>query len=84
MWFLINSSFDNARRYKLQNQGAIQEDLIVTLDNNDGKVLDRWGRGLFFMPHGLEIDSDGNTWVTDVALHQVFKVLSSITNQVSS
>lgn len=25
------------------------------------------------MPHGLTIDGDGNVWVTDVALHQVFK-----------
>ncbi|GFS07686.1 peptidyl-glycine alpha-amidating monooxygenase [Elysia marginata] len=28
----------------------------------------------FFMPHGIEIDHDGNAWVTDVALHQVFKI----------
>nr|CAH0105512.1 unnamed protein product [Daphnia galeata] len=25
------------------------------------------------MPHGLEVDAEGNTWFTDVALHQVFK-----------
>ena len=25
----------------------------------------------FFMPHGLTIDSEGNTWLTDVAMHQV-------------
>lgn len=25
------------------------------------------------MPHGLTIDADGNVWITDVALHQVFK-----------
>lgn len=30
------------------------------------------------MPHGLEIDSQGNVWVTDVALHQVFKVSLSL------
>ena len=23
------------------------------------------------MPHGLTIDSEGNTWLTDVAMHQV-------------
>lgn len=23
------------------------------------------------MPHGLTIDHEGNTWLTDVALHQV-------------
>lgn len=25
------------------------------------------------MPHGLTIDSNGNVWLTDVALHQIFK-----------
>ena len=25
------------------------------------------------MPHGIEIDPNGNIWLTDVALHQVFK-----------
>ena len=25
------------------------------------------------MPHGITIDHEGNTWLTDVALHQVFK-----------
>lgn len=25
------------------------------------------------MPHGITIDNKGNVWVTDVALHQVFK-----------
>lgn len=25
----------------------------------------------FYLPHGLSVDTDGNYWVTDVALHQV-------------
>ena len=25
------------------------------------------------MPHGLSFDPDGNAWLTDVALHQVFR-----------
>lgn len=25
----------------------------------------------FFMPHGIEVDKQGNIWLTDVALHQV-------------
>ena len=25
------------------------------------------------MPHGLEVDREGNIWVTDAGLHQVFK-----------
>ena len=27
----------------------------------------------FYLPHGLTIDSNNNVWLTDVALHQVFK-----------
>lgn len=32
-----------------------------------------WGNNHFYMPHGLTIDHENNVWVTDVALHQVFK-----------
>lgn len=56
------------------NDGPIQGNTIVTLDAGDGSVLDERGRGLFYMPHGMTIDRMGNTWLTDVALHQVFKV----------
>lgn len=27
----------------------------------------------FYMPHGITVDKDNNVWITDVALHQVFK-----------
>ncbi len=35
--------------------------------------MNEWGAGLFYMPHGLTIDNQGNVWITDVALHQVIK-----------
>lgn len=38
-----------------------------------GKLVGEWGAGLFAMPHGLSVDSQDNVWLTDVALHQVFK-----------
>uniref|UniRef100_A0A452RVK1 Peptidylglycine alpha-amidating monooxygenase n=1 Tax=Ursus americanus TaxID=9643 RepID=A0A452RVK1_URSAM len=38
----------------------------------DGKPLFLFCR--FYLPHGLSVDKDGNYWVTDVALHQVFKL----------
>lgn len=28
---------------------------------------------MFYLPHGMTIDRHGNVWVTDVAMHQVFK-----------
>jgi peptidylamidoglycolate lyase len=51
----------------------IRENTIITLDQQSGKIIKNWGGGLFIMPHGLEIDKENNVWVTDVALHQIFK-----------
>lgn len=57
-------------------EDKIQENTILTLDKQTGKVLKSWGADLFIMPHGLEIDKENNVWVTDVGLHQVFKFSS--------
>ena len=51
----------------------IQTDTIVTLNKYTGKLINSWGSNLFYMPHGLTIDSEGNIWVTDVGRHQVLK-----------
>jgi peptidylamidoglycolate lyase len=51
----------------------IKEKTILILDNKTGKIKNAWGSDLFIMPHGLEVDNEDNIWVTDVALHQVFK-----------
>jgi peptidylamidoglycolate lyase len=51
----------------------IQENTIVTINKLTGEILKSWGADLFIMPHGLEVDNENNVWVTDVALHQVFK-----------
>ena len=62
-------SFD--RENVLQEKKVIAEDTIITLDADTGKVKSSFGSGLFYMPHGLSVDHGGNTWVTDVGLHQV-------------
>ena len=31
----------------------------------DGKVVKSFGGGMFIWPHGLDVDPDGNVWVTD-------------------
>ncbi|MFH6603793.1 peptidyl-alpha-hydroxyglycine alpha-amidating lyase family protein [Maribacter algicola] len=54
-------------------EDKIQENTILTIDKQTGEVRRNWGANLFVMPHGLEIDKEDNIWVTDVALHQVFK-----------
>lgn len=51
----------------------MKEDAIVILDSHTGQLVDSWGAGKFVTPHGIEIDSDGNIWLADVGLHQVFK-----------
>ena len=51
---------------------AIPQDTILTV-NSTGHIINRWGKDFFFLPHMITIDSQNNVWVTDVALHQVFK-----------
>src|SRR5687768_6639272 len=46
---------------------------VLVLDADSGTVRRAWGAGRFAMPHGLTVDAAGNVWLTDVALHQVYK-----------
>ncbi|WP_404335493.1 peptidyl-alpha-hydroxyglycine alpha-amidating lyase family protein [Sphingomonas sp. MMS12-HWE2-04] len=46
---------------------------VVAFDGETGKIANAWGDGRFVMPHGLSVDAQDNIWLTDVALHQVFK-----------
>lgn len=46
---------------------------VSVFDGPSGKLLNSWGAGFFVMPHGLSLDHEGNVWLTDVGLHQVFK-----------
>ena len=39
-------------------------DPVVKFDL-DGKVVETFGGGLFIWPHGIDVDADGNVWVTD-------------------
>jgi peptidylamidoglycolate lyase len=57
----------------LMPETLISDPTILELDSPTGQVINRWGAGLFIMPHGLTIDRNNNVWVTDVGLHQVFK-----------
>ncbi|XP_078009193.1 peptidyl-glycine alpha-amidating monooxygenase isoform X3 [Phascolarctos cinereus] len=68
------NSFDSKFVYQQRGLGPIEEDTILVIDPNNAAVLRSTGKNLFYLPHGLSIDKDGNYWVTDVALHQVFKL----------
>ncbi|KAM5330366.1 peptidyl-glycine alpha-amidating monooxygenase isoform 12-T16 [Glossophaga mutica] len=68
------NSFDSKFVYQQRGLGPIEEDTILVIDPNNATVLQSSGKNLFYLPHGLSVDKDGNYWVTDVALHQVFKL----------
>ncbi|XP_070321964.1 peptidyl-glycine alpha-amidating monooxygenase isoform X3 [Odocoileus virginianus] len=68
------NSFDSKFVYQQRGLGPIEEDTILVIDPNNAAVVQSSGKNLFYLPHGLSIDKDGNYWVTDVALHQVFKL----------
>ncbi|KAK3914351.1 Peptidyl-alpha-hydroxyglycine alpha-amidating lyase 1 [Frankliniella fusca] len=76
-------TFDIEDNYLRKEDGPVDEDTVVVLDPNTGSIIKSWGKGIFYMPHGLTIDSEDNLWVTDVALHQIFKFpsLSSLTKE---
>ncbi|CAL8143804.1 unnamed protein product [Orchesella dallaii] len=68
-------SFNDTNHYLREDEGPIDEDTIVVLDSKSGQLLASWGGGIFYMPHGITIDHENNIWLTDVAMHQVFKFL---------
>ncbi|CAG7730243.1 unnamed protein product [Allacma fusca] len=68
-------SFNDSNHYTRADEGPIDEDTIVVLDSKTGQLLASWGGSLFYMPHGITIDKNSSIWLTDVALHQVFKFL---------
>uniref|UniRef100_A0A6J0TVG7 Peptidyl-glycine alpha-amidating monooxygenase isoform X3 n=1 Tax=Pogona vitticeps TaxID=103695 RepID=A0A6J0TVG7_9SAUR len=68
------NSFDSNYIYRQKGLGPIKESTILVLDPSNSAVLHSTGKNLFYLPHGLSIDNNGNYWVTDVALHQVFKL----------
>ncbi|XP_060807382.1 peptidyl-alpha-hydroxyglycine alpha-amidating lyase 1 isoform X2 [Amyelois transitella] len=66
------NSFTSREVYQNIGEPPIPDPTILVF-NDTGELVDKWGENLFFMPHGITVDHSGNVWVTDVALHQVFK-----------
>ena len=46
---------------------------VFVFHGRTGNPLVQWGKERFALPHSLTVDDQDNVWVTDVALHQVFK-----------
>jgi peptidylamidoglycolate lyase len=52
----------------------IAEPTVLRFRAQTGELAAAWGAHQFAMPHGLSVDHQGNIWLTDVVLHQVFKL----------
>uniref|UniRef100_J3S993 Peptidyl-glycine alpha-amidating monooxygenase n=1 Tax=Crotalus adamanteus TaxID=8729 RepID=J3S993_CROAD len=70
------NSFNSSYVYQQKGLGPIKENTILVVEASTSTILHSTGRNMFYLPHGLSIDNNGNYWVTDVALHQVFKLAS--------
>lgn len=66
-------SFPDGINFDKKTFGAIQQNTILTVNTKNGQIIRQWGNNTFYMPHGLSVDTEGNFWLTDVAMHQVFK-----------
>ncbi|TRY67348.1 hypothetical protein TCAL_12467 [Tigriopus californicus] len=66
------NTFKSNNVYSGDKDKPIKDDTILTLDGA-GNIINSWGSNLFFLPHMLTVDKQNNIWVTDVAMHQVFK-----------
>ncbi|KAK2588658.1 hypothetical protein KPH14_001559 [Odynerus spinipes] len=75
VWGYDTFTQDNV--YQEEYKGPIEVNTVLTLDPKTGDVIHGWGNHTFYLPHGIHIDGFGKVWLTDVALHQVFKYDSS-------
>ncbi|CAI9730823.1 peptidylglycine alpha-amidating monooxygenase-like [Octopus vulgaris] len=64
-------SFNKSNIFQDQNKPILVPTIVVF--SKEGKLLNQWGNNTFFMPHGITVDKNGSVWLTDVALHQVFR-----------
>ncbi|KAK7792477.1 hypothetical protein R5R35_013863 [Gryllus longicercus] len=78
VWSAQTFTYGNV--YNEKELGPIQQNPVVVFHATTGAVIEEWGSNLFYLPHGLTIDFENNIWVTDVALHQVFKFSANRTS----
>ena len=64
--------FARDNTYGMDQNTPIPVDTVFTV-NSTGHIINSWGRNIFFLPHMITVDSKNNVWMTDVALHQIYK-----------
>lgn len=69
---------DNYFQHK--KDGPIADPVVLKV-SPQGSLLKTWGHGIFYMPHGLTVDSRNNLWITDTARHQVIRAPAFNTNK---
>lgn len=69
-----NQQTFNVNNVYTGNSNPISNATIIAYKRHNGAEAYRTGHGLFYMPHGLTVDSTGAMYVTDVVLHQVMKL----------
>jgi peptidylamidoglycolate lyase len=52
---------------------VLTEPTVLEIDGDSGRLIASWGANTFLVPHGITVDGEGNVWLTDVGLQQVFK-----------
>ena len=68
-----SNTFDWSNKFSGDQNSPLVQKTILTLNASNGGIINAWGDNFFFMPHMLTVDHQNNVWVTDVAMHQVFK-----------
>ncbi|KAF6780370.1 hypothetical protein AHF37_00148 [Paragonimus kellicotti] len=65
------STFDENEVFLGQSEPPINVGVLAKL--NDSELEASYLKDQFYLPHGLTRDHEGNVWITDTAMHQVYK-----------
>jgi len=71
-------AFDESNQVREEYRKPISGDTLVWVNRESGKVEKKGGENLFFLPHGITIDTEDNMWITDVGSHQMYKLNSDM------
>ncbi|KAF5401548.1 hypothetical protein PHET_05277 [Paragonimus heterotremus] len=66
-----SSTFDENEVFLGQSEPPINVGILAKL--NDSELEGSYLKDQFYLPHGLTRDHEGNVWITDTAMHQVYK-----------